>query len=209
MQRLEPLDCFSTKKNKVLLPTEQELKSISCLSSFGKSLNKRALSEELLECAIKDSSRFCNILLQKPFLLNYVWRVKSENSIILKYYKGLQNQLRFNTVFNDLIGLRLKVQEYPEEYPDYFRVVDMRNGKKNDDGYRGVHLYYQLDNYHYQVVIQLWSVKDYDFNKWSHEYGYKTLQDEELRLLREKCDLGIITCEEQYRLEVQNLERRN
>lgn len=57
--------------------------------------------------------------------------MKSEQSIRLKYAKGLKSGLRFNTVFNDLIGLRIKVQEYHDSYPDYFRVVDMRNGKKN------------------------------------------------------------------------------
>ena len=99
--------------------------------------------------------------------------MKSEQSIRLKYAKGLKSGLRFNTVFNDLIGLRIKVQEYPHSYPDYFRVVDMRNGKKNYDGYRAVHLYYKLDNFHYQVEIQLWSDADYTFNDCSTRDGKK------------------------------------
>lgn len=56
--------------------------------------------------------------------------MKSEQSIRLKYAKGLKSGLRFNTVFNDLIGLRIKVQEYHDSYPDYFRVVDMQEWKK-------------------------------------------------------------------------------
>lgn len=30
----------------------------------------------------------------------------------------------------------------------------MSHGKANDDGYRGVHVYYQLDNFHYPIEIQ-------------------------------------------------------
>ena len=30
----------------------------------------------------------------------------------------------------------------------------MSKGKSNDDGYRGVHVYYQKDNKHYPIEIQ-------------------------------------------------------
>lgn len=42
--------------------------------------------------------------------------------------------LRFHTVFNDLLGIRMKITDYSEHYPEYFRVADMRQGKKNYDG---------------------------------------------------------------------------
>ena len=44
-------------------------------------------------------------------------------------------------------------EEYPETYPDYFRVVDLRKGKKIDDGYRAIHLYYQRNNLAYPIEI--------------------------------------------------------
>ena len=196
-----------TKAQDIVLPTEEQLQEISCLSSFGKSLNKQSLTQELLDCAIKDSARFYNELLEVPFLYGYCWRVKSEQSIRLKYEKGLKNQLRFNTVFNDIVGIRIKVPEYPTNFPSYYRVVDMRKGKKHYDGYKAIHLYYKMDNYHYQVEIQLWSAKDYDFNNWSHSYGYKTLDDSELVKLRELCDSGVITSKEQFREAVLSDER--
>lgn len=65
------------------------------------------------------------------------------------------------------------MKKYPREYPAYFRVVDLRNGKKTDDGYRAIHLYYQRDNMAYPIEIQLWCGKDYLFNIWSHQYVYK------------------------------------
>lgn len=44
----------------------------------------------------------------------------------------------------------------PDAFPDYFRVVDLRRGKKIDDGYRAIHLYYQQDNLAYPIEVQLW-----------------------------------------------------
>lgn len=78
----------------------------------------------------------------------------------------------------------------------------MSNGKTNDDGYRGIHLYYRLDNNHYTIEIQLWKEQDYDFNLWSHMYLYKTVPNEILRSIRDKYDLGLIKTKEQFRDEV-------
>lgn len=49
----------------------------------------------------------------------------------------------------------------------------MRNGKKVDDGYRAIHLYYQRDNLSYPIEIQLWCGRDYQYNVWSHRHIYK------------------------------------
>lgn len=49
----------------------------------------------------------------------------------------------------------------------------MRNGKKTDDGYRAIHLYYQRDNLAYPIEIQLWCGEDFQFNVWSHRHIYK------------------------------------
>ena len=42
--------------------------------------------------------------------------------IIRKYQKGINKGLRFNTVFNDLIGIRMKVTDYSDQYPNHFRM---------------------------------------------------------------------------------------
>lgn len=65
------------------------------------------------------------------------------------------------------------MEEYPTEFPEYFRVVDLRNGKQTDDGYRAIHLYYQRDNRAYPIEIQLWCETDFQYNIWSHKYIYK------------------------------------
>lgn len=57
------------------------------------------------------------------------------------------SEMRLEKVFNDILGFRMLVDSYDTllegKIPQEMRVVDMSNGKANDDGYRGVHLYYQ------------------------------------------------------------------
>ena len=65
------------------------------------------------------------------------------------------------------------MEEYPVHFPEYFRVVDLRDGKKEDDGYRAIHLYYQRDNLAYPIEIQLWCGNDFQYNVWSHRHVYK------------------------------------
>ena len=76
-----------------------------------------------------------------------------------KYEKTLTNHGGFKQCFNDVLGFRLRFDEYPNDFPDYFRVVDLRNGKQVDDGYRAIHLYYQRDSLAYPIEVQLWCGK--------------------------------------------------
>lgn len=48
---------------------------------------------------------------------------------------------------------------------DNIRVADMSNGKAKDDGYRGVHVYFQLGDYHYLIEIQYNIYYDRQLNK--------------------------------------------
>lgn len=58
---------------------------------------------------------------------------------------------------------------------DKIRIVDMSQGKANDDGYRGVHLYFQLDHSHYHIEIQMNTYYDRQINNWLHKYLYKKI----------------------------------
>ncbi len=49
----------------------------------------------------------------------------------------------------------------------------MSNGKSDDDGYRGVHAYFQLDNFHYPIEMQYNTYYDRQMNNWLHKYVYK------------------------------------
>lgn len=94
--------------------------------------------------------------------------------------------------FNDILGIRIFLDEYPNEFPEYFRVVDITEGKKIDDGYRAIHLYYQKDSYHYPIEVQLWCGNDIKFNMWSHISAYKYVPQEVNLELRELYDVGLI-----------------
>jgi putative GTP pyrophosphokinase len=63
--------------------------------------------------------------------------------------------------------------------------------KANDDGYRGVHLYYQKDNYHYPIEVQFNTLYDRQINNWLHAYVYKKgYQNEVGKKMREAYDQG-------------------
>ena len=111
----------------------------------------------------------------------------------------------FKQCFNDILVFRLHFDENPEEYPDYFRVDGLRNGKRVDDGYRAVHLYYQRDNLAYPIEVQLWCAKDYQFNIWSHKLVYKYWDAEIGKSLYEKYISGEICTEEDFKNEMNKL----
>lgn len=103
-------------------------------------------------------------------------RIKSYSSIVQKYYRYYDSPKHANQVFNDILGMRAFCDDYNElMHTDskYFRIVDMSLGKSIDDGYRGVHVYFQVDNYHYPIEIQFNTFYDRQINNWLHEYVYK------------------------------------
>ncbi len=66
----------------------------------------------------------------------------------------------------------LKLSEIPE-----LRIADISEGKAHDDGYRGVHVNFQLSSNHYQIEIQYNTYYDRQFNNWLHKYVYKKNYD--------------------------------
>lgn len=123
------------------------------------------------------------------------YRIKSLESISTKYDRYYPNK-QMRQVFNDVIGFRAFCYSYEDVIAlesDVFRVVDMSNGKRNDDGYRGVHLYYQKDNFHYPIEIQFFTYYDQQINGWLHDYVYKKDYPNSVgQLLREKYENGEI-----------------
>lgn len=157
------------------------LDRISYRSCLEKSLRQISLSKTPIEVILEDvaayrNSYFCALAAEPDLLAltNLVhYRFKSDESILLKYQKTLREHKGFKQCFNDVLGFRLHFEEYPDTFPDYFRVVDLRKGKARDDGYRAIHLYYQRDSHSYPIEVQLWCGADYRFNLWSHQYIYK------------------------------------
>lgn len=176
--------------------TEELLQRLSYPCSYGKSLNKLAVTDGILNIVIADSLSYEMSLQGIRLPSDISRRVKTVDSIQRKLQR--KPDARFQSVFNDLLSLRLVVESYPTSYPSYFRVVDMTNGKVVDDGYRAVHLYYKKDNYHYPIEVQLWSKGDCVFNNWTHTLGYKILDSEVLSNLYKLYKSGKISSEEDY-----------
>ena len=150
------------------------LDELSYTSSLGRSLKQISLSKTPLETVLDDISKYragyMDILIQENLIGS---RFKSDDSIYRKYDKTIRTGGGFKQCFNDVLGFRLHFAAYPKEYPEYYRVVDLRKGKQFDDGYRAIHLYYQRDNRAYPIEVQLWCGEDYQFNIWSHRWSYK------------------------------------
>ena len=79
----------------------------------------------------------------------------------------------------------------------------MISGKKTDDGYRGLHLYYQPDHFTYPIEFQFNPPYDRCLNDWLHSYLYKKGYAPAIGAsLRQKYEEGIISTEEDFRREL-------
>ena len=187
--------------------SKEILDMLSYRSSLGQSLKQISLRstplEQILDDIAKYRSSYIDVLVQENLIGS---RFKSEDSIIRKYEKTLRTGEGFKQCFNDVLGFRLRFDDYPEKYPDYFRVVDLRSGKKIDDGYRAIHLYYQRDNLAYPIEVQLWCGKDYPFNIWSHQYVYKYKAPEIGKILYQEYTAGVIRTEREFLVRLHELE---
>ena len=82
----------------------------------------------------------------------------------------------------------------------------MINGKANDDGYRGIHLYYQMSNKYYPIEIQVNTKQDRRMNDWLHIYLYKYEKNNAIgKLLREKYKNGEIINENDFKEVLKNV----
>lgn len=175
------------------------LDMLSYRSALGQSLKQISLRETPLELILDDiakyRSSYIDVLVQENLIGS---RFKSEDSILRKYEKALRTGGGFKQCFNDVLGFRLRFEEYPDTFPDYFRVVDLRRGKRIDDGYRAIHLYYQRDNLAYPIEVQLWCGKDYLFNPWSHRHLYKYQASEMGQVLYREYSNSLIQTEQDF-----------
>lgn len=189
--------------------SKEVLDILSYHSTLGRSLKQISLRKTPLPIILDDIEKYRASYIDTIFQENLIGsRFKSEDSIKRKYEKTLKTGGGFKQCFNDILGFRLKFEEYPREYPDYFRVVDLRNGKKIDDGYRAIHLYYQRDNMAYPIEIQLWCGKDYLFNIWSHQYVYKYKNPEIGYQLYRKYVDGKIKNKEEFLKNLKEMEEK-
>ena len=152
------------------------LDKLSYKSNLGISL-KRNLHYFNKEDVINEMICFVNWLKNQPLLEDVPidFRIKSIESIGSKFDRYYpDHQLR--KVFDDVLGFRAFCDSYDDvlklDFPN-IRIADMTKGKANDDGYRGVHVYYQRDPNYYPIEIQFNTLYDRQLNNWLHDYVYK------------------------------------
>lgn len=179
--------------------------NIVCKTVVGKytiKFDKDNLINELLD--IKEFYESTDLLKNVEFS----YRIKSLQSCILKYNKYYPS-IEVNKCYNDLLGIRVIVSNYNEilnQDLKLFKVADMTFGKVNDDGYRGLHLYYIKSKKHYPIEIQINSKKDRILNDWLHIHLYKHTKDNSIGLiLREKYDNGEIKSENDFKEVLKNV----
>lgn len=131
------------------------------------------------------------------------YRIKSMQSAYLKYSRYYPDH-QTGKVFNDMLGFRTLCDDYADVVNlgilKHIRVADMSKGKANDDGYRGVHVYFQLDNFHYPIEIQYNTYYDRQLNNWLHKYLYKKGYDNEIGcFLRAAYENGTIRTEQEFK----------
>lgn len=139
---------------------------------------------------------------RRRLLDGYTYRIKSLQSINLKYDRYYPTK-EIGACFNDILGIRVIVESYKIDLNDKnIKHVDMSNGKKNDDGYRGYHIYYKKSNYHYPIEVQFFTERDYIFNMWLHKYVYKYKDNSIGIKLKDLYDNGIIKNEDNFKEEL-------
>lgn len=129
-------------------------------------------------------------------------RIKSIQSARLKYQRYYPDH-QARKVFNDLLGFRSMCDTYSDVLGlgtyENFRVADLSRGKAVDDGYRGVHVYYQLSARHYPIEIQYNTFYDRQLNNWLHKYLYKRVDNPAPgAALRQLYESGEIRTEEEF-----------
>lgn len=180
------------------------LENLSYHSELGINLKKNLhyfIKEDLFAELERVSEWYDQAELLHDLIIDY--RIKSIQSARLKYTRYYPDH-QTGKVFNDMLGFRTLCDDYQDvlslEKLDHIRVADLSAGKARDDGYRGVHVYFQLDHYHYPIEIQYNTYYDRQLNNWLHKYVYKkSYENETGRSLRTAYENGVIRTETEFK----------
>ena len=179
------------------------LTQLSYRSQLGLSL-KRTLRHFEREALIAELVSMTEWLDEQTVLSEIAldYRIKSYASIVGKYERYLNSSRHVSQVFNDILEFRAFCDSYDSVLAltsPSFSVADLSKGKAADDGYRGVHLYFQMDNDHYPIEIQFNTLYDRQLNKWLHDYLYKKAYPNEVgQQLRVRYENGKIRNQSEF-----------
>lgn len=185
-------------------------KELSYQSKLGMSIKKNLhyFDRDILLKELFDMAEWYDEqMLLEDVALDY--RIKSMESITSKYDRYYPDT-QVRKVFNDILGFRAFCDSYSSVLnlnKDNFRIADMSNGKSHDDGYRGVHVYFQKNSKCYPIEIQFNTLYDRQLNNWLHDYLYKKAYPNEVgRKLRRLYEEGRIRNEEEFEKLVERMK---
>lgn len=186
------------------------LEKLSYKSELGINLKKNLHyfeKEKILKEIIKVNEWYDEFAELHNLALDY--RIKSVQSAMLKYDRYYPDH-QARKVFDGLLGFRSLCDNYEDVLAlksiSELRVADMSSGKAKDDGYRGIHVYYQKDGYHYPIEIQYNTYYDRQFNNWLHKFIYKKNYKDEVGLqLRKMYESAKIQIEQDFKEALENV----
>ncbi len=210
----EEIELFNSMEDLLKKLTPEILEQLSYKSkletSMGRTLkyfDKASLIAELED--VVDWLNMNEIL----YSIGIDFRIKSYVSIHEKYERYEDSDLRLSKVFHDLLGFRVFCKSYEKFLSNthpLFKIVDMSKGKKNDDGYRAVHIYFQRrDGKYYPIEIQVYTIFDKKFNEWLHIHLYKNKKysADIGRCLRKKYESNLIKSEDDFKAALNDMMR--
>lgn len=185
------------------------LEQLSYESHLGMSIKKNLhyFDKDALIKELSDMAEWYDAqIILEDVALDY--RIKSIESILDKYNRYYPDA-QTRKVFNDILGFRAFCDSYESVLNlsrEKFRIADMTKGKSNDDGYRGVHVYFQNNSRCYPIEIQFNTLYDRQLNNWLHEYLYKKAYSNNVgKKLREMYEAGKIRNEKEFKEAMTNV----
>lgn len=200
---------MSSSKFLEFIPVPDELAMYSHQIKYSKAIQTTPLRRLRIEDILNDIAvwRFkINSNWVPPLSEGYDgFRFKSDWAIRRRYDKALELGLSYIEAFNDIMSFRIRVQDYPEILPKYFKVIDMVHSRPlEDNGYRAMHMYFQMSTVHYPIEVQLWGGADWEFNTWGHLHDIFKYPElgRKLRLLYDMGKIDSLAQFNKYRVEL-------
>jgi ppGpp synthetase/RelA/SpoT-type nucleotidyltranferase len=132
-----------------------------------------------------DHAEVLNNLIRNNETVDFTYRYKEDESIKLKLER-LTMRKQLYKVTNDIFGMRFivassteELQKIAEEFvkrcpmEDICSIADQTLGKKNDDGYKGIHVYIKPNNHVFPIEVQFWTRTHALLNQYLHDNIYK------------------------------------
>lgn len=125
--------------------------------------------------------------------VDYSYRYKEDFSIEDKClrHNAVDMTKQIYKIANDFLGMRFIIKADPEKLfqiaeefinrcplTNVCSLVDQREGKKNDDGYKGIHIYIRTDSNTFQIEVQFWTRTHCLLNEYLHDNIYKITEED-------------------------------